>query len=626
MYTDDEKEWSGEGSDEEVIRYGGEQGRELFERVRGGVDDINEEPKTKKIRRVTNTPEEGYEPEEDDIRRYSEFKSKGIVDEGDGVVGPLGGGDILCNEVLLESNDEVDEEVHSGVRGSVGRECEQVDLARIVAIYKENFSTFRRKLIHSIVDASGIVGYSEMHARLLKTMSRRDVFISFYHEQGERSHWHIIHDCRWRNYSCGCFVFDVRPRVKRRCKSTTAPDASAFIIALLKYSVQGERYLNICKVGKSYWESSDRSKSLQVFGPTGSSVYGAMEEIVDYCEDGGERGGPAFPGKSKLVAKTQEIYGEQWSSRKILPHELSRFILTNLTYPLDNVMQCHAWRISMYQFVLPGDKTLMRALLHGRNLLTQYSFKDFHDLYTKADNIYMGALEKSIQEYYHSPEESLKIALKLLKYQFQKEADEINVNIKDYIAVFVKQLWDVMERKVPKKNTIYVVSPPSSGKNFFFDAVVSFYLNVGVIANFSKYNQFPLNDCPNRRVLYWNEPNFTESAIFTLKKLLGGDLLKVNIKFGGHQTIYKTPVVMLSNVDVLRDNSFLDRVYAYNWKAAPFLKKYKKKLHPFLWPLLIKKYITNQDIEWNIDNGKLDKTFYCAAQSVLPSDMVNEYV
>lgn len=65
-----------------------------------------------------------------------------------------------------------------------------------------------------------------------------------------------------------------------------------------------------------------------------------------------------------------------------------------------------------------------------------------------------------------------------------------------------------------------IVSPPSAGKNFFFDPVLSFYINRGTIRNFNRYTSFPLQDTVGRRILVWNEPNCESSAFDTVKKFL----------------------------------------------------------------------------------------------------------
>lgn len=147
-----------------------------------------------------------------------------------------------------------------------------------------------------------------------------------------------------------------------------------------------------------------------------------------------------------------------------------------------------------------------------------------------------------------------------------------------------------MRKKIPKRNAFYIVGPPSSGKNFFIDMVCAFYLNTGNMGNFNRTNQFPFNDCENRRIILWNEINFAPSNIDTLKMLTGGDLMHVNIKFKPPQPIYRTPVLILSNKEELHDSAFNDRVYQYHWNYAPFLKDYDKKPHPLAYAHILKKY------------------------------------
>lgn len=112
---------------------------------------------------------------------------------------------------------------------------------------------------------------------------------------------------------------------------------------------------------------------------------------------------------------------------------------------------------------------------------------------------------------------------------------------------------------------------------------------------------FPFQDCINRRILLWNEINFMDSAIDTIKMLCAGDTMSVNIKFKSHVALYRTPLIILTNHDRLRDPAFKDRMFAYTWNNAPFLKDYDKKPHPYAWPLLLHKYkiiaLTQEQLE-----------------------------
>lgn len=78
-----------------------------------------------------------------------------------------------------------------------------------------------------------------------------------------------------------------------------------------------------------------------------------------------------------------------------------------------------------------------------------------------------------------------------------------------------------------KKNCLCVISAANAGKNFWFDAVIHFYINFGQIGNFNKYSQFPMMDAVNRRILMWNESACESSSFETVKILFGRDLTEI---------------------------------------------------------------------------------------------------
>lgn len=61
------------------------------------------------------------------------------------------------------------------------------------------------------------------------------------------------------------------------------------------------------------------------------------------------------------------------------------------------------------------------------------------------------------------------------------------------------------------------------------------------------------------------------------------------VKHQGDQTVYRTPVIITTNKEVFPNiDAFNHRMCTYYWKEAPYLKKYDKKLHPLMWPILKK--------------------------------------
>lgn len=70
-----------------------------------------------------------------------------------------------------------------------------------------------------------------------------------------------------------------------------------------------------------------------------------------------------------------------------------------------------------------------------------------------------------------------------------------------------------------------------------------------IITNWNRHNQFSLQECTNRRIIFCNEPNFEDGVEETLKMLFGGDQCGVRIKFEGDAVIARMPIICLSNND-----------------------------------------------------------------------------
>lgn len=79
---------------------------------------------------------------------------------------------------------------------------------------------------------------------------------------------------------------------------------------------------------------------------------------------------------------------------------------------------------------------------------------------------------------------------------------------------------NLVEKAVPKKNCLDVVSNPSEGKNIFFDAPSHFKnINRGTIRN--RFSNSPLQNTVGRCILIRNECNCKPSAFDTVNKIFG---------------------------------------------------------------------------------------------------------
>ena len=132
-----------------------------------------------------------------------------------------------------------------------------------------------------------------------------------------------------------------------------------------------------------------------------------------------------------------------------------------------------------------------------------------------------------------------------------------------------------------KTNTLMIIGPANCGKSFFIDCLAAFFINVGYVTNPVKGNQFPYNDCVNRRLLIWNEPSIAPNEYEQVKCLTGGDILSVNVKFQNYQFLEKTPLIVTSNDDIFpNDSTWNTRIVKFRWTEQNWLLKCDKKPHP----------------------------------------------
>lgn len=201
--------------------------------------------------------------------------------------------------------------------------------------------------------------------------------------------------------------------------------------------------------------------------------------------------------------------------------------------------------------------------------------RDLYIRYSRLDptHLLFAAPLGNISETYYNVDESVTILQALLRYQFD--------NDEEIIQAFLEDVYDIIDKRRPKKNTLFVLAPANSGKNFFFDCVVHFFLNFGLIGNFTKHCAFPLQNAVAKRILMWNEPQIEPGSFETIKPLLGGDQMLVRVKFQSDQTVGRTPIIVLANNDVFpKDLSYRTRMIRYEWRTYPKLVEYKKKPFP----------------------------------------------
>lgn len=304
-----------------------------------------------------------------------------------------------------------------------------------------------------------------------------------------------------------------------------------------------------------------------------------IRELLENGESVGDGGGCSLETPKRRKRKREET--------ETIFSNLRTLLFKYPLSPIQNIINHPVYLQSSIGHLRARNCKIQDTFDHISCSFMAWSISDYYkNIFGKSDcTPIFAAGHTPIDEYYYSLEESLVILTNFLNFQFD--------NDDDLIYDFVYALYHILERKIPKLNAISVQSPPSSGKNFFFDCILDYFLNKGQLASrINKTNNFPYQECYGKRIILWNEPNYEDAAVDQLKMILGGDAYTVNVKCKPDAAVYRTPVIILSNTKLGFENSlaFRDRVKHYTWKAAPYLKDLNKKPYPLATYFIFKEF------------------------------------
>jgi hypothetical protein len=163
-------------------------------------------------------------------------------------------------------------------------------------------------------------------------------------------------------------------------------------------------------------------------------------------------------------------------------------------------------------------------------------------------------------------------------------------NSEDQVISFCTNLSKLLNRETKKQNCLEIISPPSSGKNWFLDPLLIFMTSKGQISNAKKGNNFPLDNCFNKRVLFFNEPRLEPTFYETLLMLFAGDPMSEQAKFRSVCEIIRTPVIVTANSSAFpREKRWNCRLFRYKWKECELLNDLQHRLNPMFFVHLLKK-------------------------------------
>lgn len=448
---------------------------------------------------------------------------------------------------------------------------------------------YKRRILHDIIPSKTWSQTLQFSSQVRENTRKTNNYILIsWHNDSSGGHIHIVHDCPWHSNTCKCSILrdqrvkhrDRRPRYQHECD--------------WKFWRNITIYLHTDPRQKAYFEYAGRERNLPVEVAENSSLQTERrreKELVQTCGDGdelfdsgtsGSEGNEMETTDRRRKNKDQERKRLQKNYRTEL--QVYRLLKKNPCAPLINICTTDVWRKSPFRFEPCYWPTLVKAEGLFNTELSRMTIAEFCKYYETCVPLF--SAPNGNMDYYYDVNESFRILNELLAFQVGR------TNIKEFITV----LYNILDKNIPKKNCIQITGEPSSGKNFFFDCILDFFINHGSIGNFNRFNNFPLQDCKDRRVLLWNEPNIEPSAYDTLKMLCGGDSMPIKIKYHGDSRMSKTPIIILTNHNVIPEGkAFEDRVFKYTWRRCPKLKDYAKKPHPLVFIEFIQMYVDGQN-------------------------------
>ena len=337
----------------------------------------------------------------------------------------------------------------------------------------------------------------------------------------EDNHIHVVHDCIFSNGSCRCNWFkkaktygadsrrDRRAHRRNSCRSRTAAD----IQNLLFYYCTKGRTTIYQKIRGQVERLSSEGYNLSTSRLDGMpQIIGEMEVQIPGIGAELQQWEPDVYDDEPDQRETYAVH-KRPKRRKLGAQERIQLRTVEIleTYPIcppEAIVKHKVWRDDAdLRFKNVSDREIKAAINSFKDSLTTYSMIDFQNMYNKekCDPIFSAGFG-NYETYYYNIENSVKIMDDLV--QFQCGGDE------DATMDFVNTLYNVLERKVPKLNCMVIMSPPSAGKNYFFDAVKDFYLNCGHLCNANKFNNFPFQEL---RAIVGFIPQYNPTALSVLE-------------------------------------------------------------------------------------------------------------
>lgn len=236
---------------------------------------------------------------------------------------------------------------------------------------------------------------------------------------------------------------------------------------------------------------------------------------------------------------------------------------------------------SYVQFQRRKDQLVTQATESMRKRILTKSFIELAaEAYTNERNF-------KIQYNTMSLDESYEWIIRILNYQFN--------NVLEDIHEFVGTAIRIMDKYLPKINTLYFEGPANAGKTMVALSMARVVRVYADKCNFTGSNDFIFQDFIDCRCILMNEGKITDGCADQMKNIMEGHETHVERKHKMAASIKRTPVLITANQPI---DMYLSQTKQFNgpalktrmkhtmWKCMPELKECKGSLHPGIWFLI----------------------------------------
>lgn len=373
-------------------------------------------------------------------------------------------------------------------------------------------------------------------------------------------HLHIVHDCAYALGTCRCVVLGCLRRFRRPFKRVDGRvrfGNERYATALVEYCVVGERRrLHYLHLGQPDFPS--RVLLLRAFDLCSvrgderhaevgqAAVHDSSENYqeglcVDQAGEGGsESSSPDAAGSSQRGSAHRENR-ETVEKQMRLSQYLVNMFKKLIPVPLSNIVLMREFTIQpRLKLVNRTNRVFNEIIASMEREIHSLSLNDLIDWIEAPTATPKFKAVNSVETYYGSTDANISLVIDLLLFQYGSV---------EAARDFMETVIEVIDRRLPKRNTLLIQGPTNSGKSLFVDALASLCISVGTLRTLNKRSgSFPTQDCIDKRVIVWEEPNYDpkEYGEF-LKQLLGGGNINSAVKYARDCSVCRTPVLITTN-------------------------------------------------------------------------------